>query len=454
MAKKTKKGYLWIFDQQDKWDEIASDKITQLDQMKANHLDWFDKHTTVRYVILRNIMYITILKYSISELLALRRPNLKRKRESISSSQVITTGNSQIVPDAIIEEEFNVENQSEDILIMTENTIKDVSNPQKNKTEDILKSAENQVVKAADKSKGQVRKEANATENLAENVNRKYSVIIPPSTIKPIANVKSQPIAAKLTVQNKPLERQSIRTIRDDYDAQDDQVQVVVSARQYNTEPKEKVPVSSPVKEPKEKIPVNLPVKETLQPSSSSLKTFSLSHSKASPSNTTRHRSAFMNRLFKTTRPSLKKAALPSASTSTSTTSSAKRDSHSNHPVIITKRPSSTSSVKSFKSAASSTPIQMSDMVPEPRFKRPKILQQSTPSQTHQLSMVEEADEKSQSQNQNQNQNSEDDCDEEASFKIPIWAVDPGLDQEFMNQSQQDADRIFGSLPRVDLRGK
>lgn len=386
--------------------------------------------------------------------MALRRPDLKRKRESISTPKEIAPGNSQIVPDAIAEEEFNIENQSEDISHTTENTIKDEPNPKENKTENILKSTENQIGKSTDKTKSQASKEANTTENPAEDINLKYSTIIPPSTIKPIANVKPQLTTATLTAQNKPLERQNIRTIRDDYDAQDDQVQVVVSARQYNAEPKERAPVGSPVKEPKERMLDNSPGKEPLQPSSPPLKTFSLSHSKASTSNTTRHRSAFMNKLFKTTRPSLKKAALPSASTSTASTSSAKRDSHSKHPVIITKRSSSTSSVRSFKSTASSTPIQMSDMVPEPRFKRPKILQQTTPSQAHQLSMVEEVDEKSQSQNQNQSQDSEDDRDEEISFKVPIWAVDPELDQEFMNQSQQDADRIFGSLPRVDLRGK
>lgn len=52
MTKKTKKGYLWIFDQQDKWDEIASDKVSQLEQMQATHLGWFDNHSTVRYYVM------------------------------------------------------------------------------------------------------------------------------------------------------------------------------------------------------------------------------------------------------------------------------------------------------------------------------------------------------------------------------------------------------------------
>lgn len=58
MTKKAKKGYLWIFDQQDKWDEAASDRVSQLEQAQAAHLDWFDKHSTVRYLVVVHGMIV------------------------------------------------------------------------------------------------------------------------------------------------------------------------------------------------------------------------------------------------------------------------------------------------------------------------------------------------------------------------------------------------------------
>jgi hypothetical protein len=48
MSARTKKGYLWVFDQQDKWDDILMEKTAQLDDVTNSHLDWFKKHSTVR----------------------------------------------------------------------------------------------------------------------------------------------------------------------------------------------------------------------------------------------------------------------------------------------------------------------------------------------------------------------------------------------------------------------
>ena len=48
MNPKSTQGYLWANEQQDRWEELATEKINQLDQILQRHLDWFTRHATVR----------------------------------------------------------------------------------------------------------------------------------------------------------------------------------------------------------------------------------------------------------------------------------------------------------------------------------------------------------------------------------------------------------------------
>lgn len=48
MSTRTNKGYLWVFDQQEKWANIRAEKIEQLEEIANTHLNWFEKHSTVR----------------------------------------------------------------------------------------------------------------------------------------------------------------------------------------------------------------------------------------------------------------------------------------------------------------------------------------------------------------------------------------------------------------------
>jgi hypothetical protein len=48
MTRKIKKGYDWVEEQQEKWEGIAFDKIEQLDKLSQTHIDWFNKHSTIR----------------------------------------------------------------------------------------------------------------------------------------------------------------------------------------------------------------------------------------------------------------------------------------------------------------------------------------------------------------------------------------------------------------------
>lgn len=48
MSKPTKNGYLWALEQQETWDDIAEQKISQLDEILNTHLEWFDSHNTIR----------------------------------------------------------------------------------------------------------------------------------------------------------------------------------------------------------------------------------------------------------------------------------------------------------------------------------------------------------------------------------------------------------------------
>ncbi|KAL7315299.1 hypothetical protein PS15m_006763 [Mucor circinelloides] len=455
MAKKTKKGYLWIFDQQDKWDEIASDKISQLKQMQATHLDWFDNHSTV------------------SELLALRRPDLKRKHAFIST----TSTNSQIVPNEDSINEFNAHDFSEsmDIETLDEKHTKESVKPVETQSIDIDTPIANKTIITTSKqtNKGSVNQtttnKADATENQAEHVHKTNTITIPPSKVKPTALIR--PYTA-LTAQ---LEKPKTRSVIDDYDEEADQVQIVVSARKPSTETKEKPRLAaSPPRQPQVS-------------KSTPTKTFSLSHVTPSipTSNSSTYRSAFMNKLFKTSRPSLKTAALPTASISTSsatthaapptttettTATSPHKDSHSNHPVIITKR-SSTASVRSASSNIHSTPIQASEIMPEPRFKRFKASQKKSIDppvvvQTHDLSTVEEVDEPSRSQSQiqsesqnqtecqSQKENQDQNSQEDTPFATPTWAEGANLLNELKKQSTMNPDEIFGYIQPVDVQGK
>ncbi|KAK4513570.1 putative ATP-dependent helicase IRC3 [Mucor velutinosus] len=474
MEKKTKKGYLWIFDQQDKWDEVASSKISQLEEAQAAHLDWFDKHSTV------------------NELLALRRPDLKRKRDAIPTTTIVAT--SQIVP-------------SEDVA-KESSELMDAESMNDKRTEDIVKQVDIQSLdahkRAVDKAvmKRQMNddsahqtttRKVDATESQAETVHKTNTITIPPSKVKPTAIIK--PYTAPKAQPEKP----KSRSFLDDYDEEDDQVQIVVSARKSSTVPK--------VKPPRPSVFPSRPEPQLSR--STPTKTISLT-TNAKPSSTTTtpttnastYRSAFMNRLFKTSRPSLKKAALPSASLSTSSNAAAtgnkatdtaspdnKRDSYSYHPTIITKR-SSTASVRSISSSIHSTPIEASDIMPEPRFKRFKALQklnQNPPAAvaaaaaaaaaveqvTHDLSTVEEVDESSKSQSQLQQENqqgqqeyqqgqqetqgqNEDHSSQEnaAAFVIPAWGEGDNLRNQLEKQANTNFYDFFGRLQPVDLKGK
>ncbi|GAN03681.1 hypothetical protein MAM1_0045c03136 [Mucor ambiguus] len=476
MAKKTKKGYLWIFDQQDKWDEAASDKISQLEEAQAAHLDWFDRHSTV------------------SELLALRRPNSKRRHDSISSATATATTTaaaSQIVP-------------NEDV-VKESSELMDAESMDDKQTEDIVKlvgiqsigtnklAVDKVIVKRLmedDPAHQTATPKVNAIENQPKNVPKTNTIVIPPSKVKPAAIMKAY------TIPKAQPEKSKGRSFVDDYDEEDDQVQIVVSARKSNAAPKEKPPR-----------PTVFPTRPEPQVSKSTpTKTISLTaHDRpfSSTTNASSYRSAFMNRLFKTSRPSLKKAALPSASLSTSSSTAAtgntatdatspnnKRDSYSYHPTIITKR-SSTASVRSISSSIHSTPIQASDIMPEPRFKRFKALQklnQDPPAAaaeqvTHDLSTVEEVDESSKSQSQiirenqqglqesqqgsqenqqgpqenQQNQNesqSQTSLENAAAFVIPAWGEGDNLCNQLEKQASTDFYDFFGRFQSVDLKGK
>jgi hypothetical protein len=48
MSPRTNKGYLWVYEQQDTWDDIMLEKIAQLDEITKTHLGWFEKHSTAR----------------------------------------------------------------------------------------------------------------------------------------------------------------------------------------------------------------------------------------------------------------------------------------------------------------------------------------------------------------------------------------------------------------------
>ncbi|KAG2231063.1 hypothetical protein INT48_007574 [Thamnidium elegans] len=58
--------YAWVDEQEDYWDDIATKKIEQLDNITKSHLDWFDKHTTI------------------SDILAWKRPVVESKNENVS----------------------------------------------------------------------------------------------------------------------------------------------------------------------------------------------------------------------------------------------------------------------------------------------------------------------------------------------------------------------------------
>ncbi|CEP20035.1 hypothetical protein [Parasitella parasitica] len=428
MSKKTKKGYLWVFDQQDKWENITSDKMSQLEEAKAAHLSWFDTHATV------------------SELLALRKPDSKRRRESTTEAetgaavgQAAPIANTPYVAEDSAEN-INNENELQAVDMeraldvqkvapdIQENAIdepvQEAHEPAEDRMEeeDVAGPAHNQAEESLNPQNDKTSGKANAAETQAESVDKIDSVTASSPTPEPGSSAELNQDTTKDIQEEQPF----IHSILDDFDEQEDEIQVVVSARNRITE-----------------------AKDTTNPASySPLQTFPLSHSKTSTlihnstTTTTRHRSAFMDKLFKLTRPSLKKAALPTPSPSTSCTAN-KNDSHSNHPNIITKRPSSTSSVVSSSSYKSALPIQTSDIVPEPRFKRPSTLQKLV---EHDLSTVEEVNEPSETRNP---------AEEDTSFEIPAWARDPlGLENQLRMQSKMDPDTIFGRLPPLDLRGK
>ncbi|OAD07525.1 hypothetical protein MUCCIDRAFT_104459 [Mucor lusitanicus CBS 277.49] len=470
MTKKTKKGYLWIFDQQDKWDEASSDRIAQLEEAQAAHLGWFDQHSTV------------------SELLALRRPDLKRKHDAISTT-ADTVAASQIVPSEDVAKESSESMDTESMEdTQTEDIVKLVGIQLPHADKPAVVSTVMKQQTENDPAHQTTTHQVNANENQADNVHKANTIIIPPSKVKPAVIMK--PHTAPKVQPEKP----KSRSFADDYDEEDDEVQIVVSARKSNAVPKEKQPR-----------PTVFPARPAPQVSKSTpSKTISLTaHTKPSPSSTattnaSTYRSAFMNRLFKTSRPSLKQAALPSASLSTSsstttaTTAAAatddnipndnnsKRDSYSYHPTIITKR-SSTASVRSISSSIHSTPIQASDIMPEPRFKRFKALQKlnkdpsaavvvATAEQaTHDLSTVEELDESSKSQSQlqqehqhdppqetlgqseNQSQSSQENA---AAFVIPAWGEGDQLRNQLETQANTNLYEFFGRLQPIDLKGK
>ncbi|KAI8636292.1 hypothetical protein BD408DRAFT_407278 [Parasitella parasitica] len=410
-----KKGYLWVFDQQDKWDNIASDKISQLEETKAAHLSWFDTHATV------------------SDLLALKRPDPKRKRASTADTAAADIDQSVSIATASNVAELRTEDIDKASDIQKEaidEPVEKVHESTKDQTEEesVAGPATNATEEPLSSLNDDTNDKANATEHQAEDANTTDPVIIPSSTQEPPLNT----ISTQDTTASIQPEKQSILPALQDFDEQEDEIQVVVSARKRsNAEPKDNA---------------NSVQNISYSPISTPLKPFSLYHSKSStPISTTtaRHRSAFMDRLFKTSRPSLKKAALPTTSPSTSSTAS--NNAHSNHPVIITKRPSSTLSVVSTSSYKSALPIQTSDIAPEPRFKRPSILQKLEPAATHDLSTVEEVNEQSQIQA----------SEEDTPFETPAWAEDDvELEDHLKRQSKIDPDEIFGRLPPLDLRGK
>jgi hypothetical protein len=49
MTTKIKKGYEWVEEQEDLWESAASEKMNLLDELANTHLEWFDKHSTIRY---------------------------------------------------------------------------------------------------------------------------------------------------------------------------------------------------------------------------------------------------------------------------------------------------------------------------------------------------------------------------------------------------------------------
>lgn len=396
-----------------------------------------------------------------SELLALRRPDLKRKHGAVST----TTTASQIVPskDAARESSESMENKhAEDVVKSVDIHSFDAD----------ASAVDKAMLNRQIQDHQTITPKANATENQAENVHKTNTITIPPSKVKPTAIMK--PYTAPKAQPEKPKSRSFV----DDYDEEDDQVQIVVSARKSNTVHQEKPPR-----------PTVFPARAEPHVSKSTpSKTISLTaHAKSPTTHTSTYRSAFMNRLFKTSRPSLKKAALPSASLSTSNstttatsntaadaTSPNKRDSYSYHPTIITKR-SSTASIRSIGSSIHSTPIQASDIMPEPRFKRLKASQKLNPDPpaavavavteqaTHDLSTVEEVDEFSTSQSQgqqqeaqsqNESQQSQSSQDNTDAFVIPAWGEGANLISQIEKQSDTNFYDFFGRFQPVDLKGK
>lgn len=48
MTKKIKDVYAWVEEQEEYWDNLTSEKLKQLDDITNSHLDWFNKHATIR----------------------------------------------------------------------------------------------------------------------------------------------------------------------------------------------------------------------------------------------------------------------------------------------------------------------------------------------------------------------------------------------------------------------
>ncbi|KAI7906326.1 uncharacterized protein BX663DRAFT_496032 [Cokeromyces recurvatus] len=189
MAKRTRKGYLWAFDQQDKWDDIAAEKISQLQDISNTYLDWFNNHSTIK----------DLLSWKRPRIDSKKKASVKEMKENTVSSNV---ENKQVMMENEVEEQSikdvknDIDNDVKDTVDNDNNTIND-----RNPVNDIIVNEKDELENTLPEQHD---------ENTQDDVKSNESVIS--------VGIHSEDIMTDLNLQPSK-----------EFDEHDDEVQLVVS---------------------------------------------------------------------------------------------------------------------------------------------------------------------------------------------------------------------------------
>ncbi|KAI8047678.1 uncharacterized protein B0P05DRAFT_565574 [Gilbertella persicaria] len=208
MNKKTKKGYLWAFEQQDKWDDLCSEKILQLDQIAKSHMDWLDRHSTASDLISWKRPAIDLKRYS-SLVQDVKQPSVdesfdQKKLDSLDQKEI------ESLPDHDINHHSEQSNEVHDSK----------ADSPKQSQDDAQPPIDTQSKDTKDPPKDKI-----------EN-----------NTVEQKSTIEIRSDQSDITVSSMPLSSSQQRHVSDivpdstEYDEQDDEIQLVVYKRHY--EPK------------------------------------------------------------------------------------------------------------------------------------------------------------------------------------------------------------------------